>query len=128
MGSTTLIASSSIERWVIGADKKPKFTIKDKTGGTNIALSVFSGYGVIIYDPDGIEAGKFGINLTGYSSDEISSVDAYTFEVALDKSLNETVGLWKYRIHAVWSDSDFEDNTYETYNDSRENLYYSVEQ
>lgn len=123
----TTVGVNSLEKWVIGADKKPKFTIKDKTAGTNIALSVFSGYGVIIYDPDGNIAGQYGVNLTGYSSAEVSSVDVYTFQVALDKSLNTIAGTWKYHIYAVWSDSAFDDTDYDTYNDTRESLYYSVE-
>lgn len=125
MGSTT--ATVTTERWVIGTDKKPKFNIVDKTAQTNIALSVFSGYGIILYDPNGNEAGRFGTGLTGFSIDEISSVDSYTFEVALDKSLNMIEGYWRYHVCARWTDADFDDSDYETMNDDREILYYSVE-
>lgn len=125
MGSTTTTVTT--ERWVIGADKKPKFNIVDKTAKTNIALSVFSGYGIILYDPDGNEAGRYGIGITGFSSTEVSSVDSYTFQVALDKAINDLAGYWRYHVVAVWADAHFDDDDYETLNDDREILYYSVE-
>lgn len=126
MGSTTLTAAGTIERWVIGADKKPKFTIRDKTDSTDIALSVFSGYGIIVFDPEGLEAGRYGYNIAGYSPIEVSNIDAFTFQVVLDKSINTKAGLWKYRIHVVWDDTDFSDDNYEAFNDIREPLYFSV--
>ena len=121
-------SSSTLEKWVIGADKKPKFVIKNKTLTANIALSVFSGYGVIIYYPEGSEMGRFGINLAGFSNTEVHLVDAYTFEIALDKSLNTQTGTYKYRIYTVWADSAFADSGYDAFNDDREELYDSVEQ
>lgn len=121
-------SSSTLEKWVQGADKKPKFVIKNKTLTANIALSVFSGYGVIIYYPEGSEMGRFGNNLAGFIDTNVNIVDAYTFEIALDKGLNTQSGTYKYRIYVVWADSAFADLGYETYNDDREELYDSVEQ
>ena len=72
---------SSVEKWVIGSDKKPQFQIFDETDDAAIPLALFSGYGVIIYSGDGAIAGKFGINMDGYSSGEVSVIDETTFEV-----------------------------------------------
>jgi hypothetical protein len=118
----------NVENWVIGSDKKPQFKILEKSTNDPLLLSLFSGYGIIVWDPEGTEVGRYGYNLTGFSDDEVSTVDTYTFEVALDHSLNGIVGLWKYRIYLRWTDADFTDMYQGTYNDSslRLNLYNSV--
>lgn len=52
---------NDLEKWVIGSDKKPQFQIFDEPaeGATGeaeaINLALFSGYGVIIYGPNGDE-------------------------------------------------------------------------
>lgn len=124
------MATTSInttEKWVQGSDKKPQFKVTEKTTGEDLALSLFTGYGVVIWYPDETELGRFGYNITGFSDDEVSTVDDYTFEVALDKALNTQTGVYKYRVFIVWSDADFTDLNFETYNDNKTVLYNSVE-
>jgi hypothetical protein len=118
----------NVENWVIGSDKKPQFKILEKSTEAAILLSLFSGYGIIVWDPEGTEVGRFGYNLTGFSAAEVSTVDTYTFEVALDHALNGIIGVFKYRLFLKWTDADFVDLYQGTYNDSasRLNLYNSV--
>jgi hypothetical protein len=123
MATTTV---NTTEKWVIGADKKPQFQIIERSTEDEILLSAFSGYGIIVWDPNDQELGRWGKDITGFTEDGVSEVDNYTFQVALDKSLNITEGVYKYRICAIWSDSDFVDATFDAYNDNRENLYNSV--
>lgn len=118
---------NTAEKWVQGSDKKPQFKVTEKTTGEDLALSLFEGYGIIVWGPDDVEVGRYGYNISGFSDSEVSTVDAYTFEVALDKSLNTKVGTYKYRICVVWTDADFTDLTFETFNDNRTVLYNSVE-
>lgn len=120
-------AINDIEKWVQGADKKPKFCIKDKTAGTAIPLSLFTAYGVIVFNPIGVEVGRYGTTgMSGFSTGEISAVNATSFEVALDNSLNTMEGIFEYRVCAKWADADFTDSDYETFSDDREPLYLSV--
>jgi hypothetical protein len=63
------MATTSInttEKWVIGADKKPQFKVVEKTSGDDLALSLFSGYGIIVWDPNDLELGRWGVNITGF--------------------------------------------------------------
>lgn len=113
------------DRWVIGSDKIFQFTIKDYTTGEDIDLSLLSGYGVVIYKPDGTEL-KFGYNILGFSPDEVYAVDATTFEVSLDKSLNTIPGIYYFRVFALWGDVSFEDTNHEEFGKEREILYISV--
>ena len=121
-------AINDIEKWVQGADKKPKFAIYDSTLTTPIALSLFSGYGVVIFNPSGTEVGRYGTGMSGYTTAEFSAVSTTSFEIALDHSLNtsSTDGIWEYRVAAVWSDNDFTDSDYSTFSDDRQPLYNSV--
>jgi hypothetical protein len=120
-------AINDIEKWVQGADKKPKFCIKDVTSSAAVALSLFTAYGVIIFNPMGDEVGRYGTTgMTGFSTGEISAVNATSFEVALDNSLNTMEGIYEYRVCAKWADGDFTDTDYETFSDDREPLYLSV--
>jgi hypothetical protein len=123
MATTTI---NTTEKWVIGADKKPQFKLEDKSTGDDILLSSLSGYGIILWDPNDLEVGRYGVNITGFTSTEVSTVDTYTFEVALDKALNHVEGVYKYRVCAIWVDADFVDATFDAYNDNRETLYNSV--
>lgn len=104
---------ADLEKWVIGSDKKPQFQIFDETDDAAIPLALFSGYGVIIFSPDGGEAGKFGTGIDGYSTGEVSAVDETTFEVALDKSLNTAPGLISYQVAAALPDADYTDGNRE---------------
>ena len=104
---------SSVEKWVIGSDKKPQFQIFDETDDAAIPLALFSGYGVIIFSPDGGEAGKFGIGIDGYSTGEVSAIDETTFYVSLDKSLNTMPGLVSYQVAVVIHDADYTDGNQE---------------
>jgi hypothetical protein len=119
---------NDLEKWVQGADKKPKFAIYDYTLTTPISLSLFSGFGVIIFNPDGDEVGRYGTGMSGYSTAQFSTVSTTSFEIALDHSLNtsSTDGVWEYRIAASWLDSDFTDSDYTAFSDNREPLYLSV--
>jgi hypothetical protein len=119
---------NDLEKWVVGADKKPKFAIYDSVGTTPISLSVFNGYGVVIFDPSGSEVGRYGSGMTGFSTGEVSVVSATSFEVALDHSLNTTgtVGVWEYRVAAVWADDDFLDLDYDAFGDERNALFLST--
>lgn len=101
------------ELWVIGADKKQQFQVCEESTLEALPLAFFSGYGVIIYSADGAEAGKFGVNLTGYSDTDVSVVDETTFEVALDKSLNTAPGLISYQVAVALPDADYADGTQE---------------
>lgn len=116
---------SDADRWVMGSDKIFQFTIQDYSTGEDIELALLSGYGVVIYKPDGTEL-KFGYNITGFSSAEVYAVDATTFEVSLDKSLNTIPGIYYYRVFGVWGDASFTDTTHEEYGKEREILYISV--
>jgi hypothetical protein len=118
----------NVENWVIGSDKKPQFKIYEKSTNTAILLALFTGYGIVVWDPEDNEVGRFGHGLTGFTETQCTLVDTYTFEIALDKSLNTQIGVYKYRLFASWTDADFTDTNQETYNDSsvRLNLYNSV--
>lgn len=116
---------ADLEKWVIGSDKKPQFQIFDETEDEAIPLALFSGYGVIIYSADGAEAGKFGVNLTGYSDTEVYVEDETTFEVALDKSLNTAPGLISYQAAVALPDADYADGTQEIKGE-KTLLYWSV--
>ena len=104
---------ADIEKGVIGSDKKPQFQIFDETDDAAIPLALFIGYWVIIFSPDGGEAGKFGIGIDGYSTGEVSAIDETTFEVALDKSLNTMPGLVSYQVAVVLHDAGFSDGNQE---------------
>lgn len=104
---------ADLEKWVIGSDKKPQFQIFDETDDAAIPLALFSGYGVIIFSPDGGEAGKFGTGIDGYSTGEVSTIDETTFEVALDKSLNTAPGLISYQVAVALPDADYTDGNQE---------------
>lgn len=105
---------NNIDRWVIGSDKLFQFSIQDYSTGNDLELALLTGYGVIIYKPDGTQM-KFGYNMDGFSSSEVYAVDATTFEVALDKSLNDMPGIYTYRLCAVWGDVSFSDNNHEEF-------------
>ena len=104
---------ADLEKWVIGSDKKPQFQIFDETDDAAIPLALFSGYGVIIFSPDGGEAGKFGIGIDGYSTGEVSVIDETTFAVTIDKSLNTMPGLVSYQVAVVLHDADYTDGNQE---------------
>jgi len=103
---------ADLEKWVIGSDKKPQFQIFDETDDAAIPLALFSGYGVIIFAPDGTQS-MYGTGMEGYSTGEISAVDETTFEVALDKSINTGPGLVSYQVAVVLHDADYTDGNQE---------------
>lgn len=109
---------NDLEKWVIGSDKKPQFQIFDEPaeGATGeaeaINLALFSGYGVIIFAPDGTQS-MYGTGMDGYSTGEVSVVDETTFEVALDKSINTGPGLVSYQVAVALPDADFTDGNNE---------------
>ena len=115
------------ELWVIGADKKQQFQVCEESTLEALPLALFSGYGVIIYGPDGGEIGRFGVGLDDFDATCVSVVDETTFEVAFDKSLNITPGFYKYRVHAVWPDSDFEDGDFDEFSGKKKLLFRSIE-
>jgi len=121
---------NDLEKWVIGSDKKPQFQIFDEPaeGATGeaeaINLALFSGYGVIIFAPDGTQS-MYGTGMDGYSTGEVSVVDETTFEVALDKSINTGPGLVSYQVAVALPDADFTDGNQEIKGEKTP-LYWSV--
>ena len=117
---------SSVEKWVIGSDKKPQFQIEEEGSGDLLPLYLLSGYGVVIFAPDGSELGKFGTGLTGFDSTKVNVLDDNTFEVVLDKELNTIEGYIYYKLYAAWSDSDYDDGDFNAYTENRDVLYKSI--
>ena len=115
---------ADLEKWVIGSDKKPQFQIFDETEDEAIPLALFSGYGVIIFAPDGTQS-MYGTGMDGYSTGEVSVVDETTFEVALDKSINTGPGLVSYQVAVALPDADFTDGNQEIKGEKTP-LYWSV--
>lgn len=116
---------ATLEKWVIGSDKKPRFQIEEDGTGDLIPLVYLSGYGVVFYDHYGTVIGKFGNGLTGFSSAEVNIIDENTFEIALDKSVNTLQGYVFYRLFVAWYDSDFTDDDFNSYSSDRVIIYYS---
>lgn len=113
-----------IEKWPISADKKVQFQFTEPDG-TLVPLAYLSGYGVILYAPDGKEY-KYGTGLVGFTDTQVNVIDENTFELAIPKDINTAPGYWRYRTVASWYDSDFPDNDYNEIMEDKTILYKSI--